>query len=107
MGKKDYASAIQVYRRALAQVSPQSTEALGLSYELAEAYIGHGNIHEAYKLFARVCDVDPTFRDSRRRARELEGDLGASAPPPTAAEKKEDDKAVVKIPAKKNKISYI
>jgi tetratricopeptide (TPR) repeat protein len=106
MGKRDYEAAINVYRKALAGVSPTTTEALGLSYELAEAYIGHGNISEAYKLFARVCDVDPHFRDSRRRAKELELDLGSSAPPPTAAEKPTDS-SVVKIPTKKTKISYI
>ncbi|MFH1263797.1 MAG: tetratricopeptide repeat protein [Pseudomonadota bacterium] len=106
--KKDFTAAIAVYRKALAQVSPKSAEALGLAYELAEAYIGNGSVTEAYKLFARVADVDPTFRDCRRRAKELELDLGRSAPPPSAPEKASaEDKSVVKIPGKKTKISYI
>lgn len=108
MGKRDFAAAIEVYRKALAQTSPKAQEALGLSYELAEAYIGNGNLHEAYKLFARVRDVDASFRDVRRRAKELELDLGASAPHPSAPEKIEPkEKSVVKISSKKNKISYI
>lgn len=111
IAKKEFPAAINVYRKALAQISPQSPEALGLSYELAEAYIGNGSVSEAYKLFARVADVDPTFRDCRRRAKELELDLGRSAPHPSAPEKPEkpeaEEKSVVKIPGKKNKISYI
>ena len=108
ISKKDFAAAVDVYRKALARTSPHSEEALGLSYELAEAYIGRGNLHEAYKLFARVRDVDPNFRDVRRRAKELEADLGSSAPPVSAVEKrKSGDESVVKIPNKKNKISYI
>src|SRR5207247_4780213 len=62
IGKKDFRAAIDVYRKALGRTSPQSEEALGLSYELAEAYIGNGNLTDAYKLFARIRDVDPGFR---------------------------------------------
>jgi len=108
MGKRDYQGAISVYKKILAQSSPQAPEVLGLSYELADSYIGNGNLHDAYKLFARIRDIDPSFRDVRRRAKELELDLGASAPNPLAPEKPEDqEKSVVKIPGKKNKISYI
>ncbi len=106
VGKREYDTAIDVYRRALARVSPQSAEALGLSYELAEAYIGYGNLSDAYKLFARIRDADPTFRDVRRRAKELEADLGSSAPPPSAPEKRVKE-AVVDISKKKTKITYI
>ncbi len=106
MGKREFNEAIDVYRKALAQTKPSSEEALGLSYELAEAYIGHGKIQEAYKLFARINDVDPTFRDARRRTKELEADLGASAPPHSAPEKEsEEDEEVADKKAKK--ISYI
>lgn len=115
IAKKEFSSAITVYRKALAQISPQSFEALGLSYELAEAYLGSGNVTEAYKLFARVADVDPTFRDCRRRAKELELDFAGAAPPASGPEKpddaqegeEEDENSVVKIQGKKNKISYI
>ena len=108
IGKKDFEAAIDVYRKALGLTKPTSEEALGLSYELAEAYIGHGNLAEAYKLFARVRDVDPSFRDAQRRARELEADLGPAAPPPSAVEKADEkDESVVEIARKKNKISYI
>ncbi len=108
MGKREFETAIGVYRKALARVSPQAEEALGLSYELGEAYLGHGNIHDAYKLFARIRDADPTFRDCRRRAKELEMDLGASAPPPSAPERpKAPKKTVAEIKEKKSKISYI
>ncbi|MFH1016764.1 MAG: tetratricopeptide repeat protein [Pseudomonadota bacterium] len=108
IGKRDYEAAIDVYRKALARTSPQSAEALGLAYELAEAYLGFGKLHDAYKLFARIRDVDPGFRDVRRRARELEADLGASAPHPSSPEKKEaEENSKVKISNKKNKISYI
>ena len=121
VGKRDFSAAIENYRRALAQISPQSVEALGLNYELAEAHIASGNLTEGYKLFARIRDVDPAFRDVRRRAKELEADLGSSAPPHSAPEKPAEPKAKptkvaaekgekedqVKIRAKKTKISYI
>jgi tetratricopeptide (TPR) repeat protein len=108
MGKRDFTAAIDVYRKAIARTTPDSLESLGLSYELAEAFIGNGNLHEAYKHFSRICDLDPTFRDVRRRAKELEADIG-SAPATTASKQKSAKKkeAVVEIPGKKNKISYI
>jgi len=111
MGKKEFASAIDLYRKALAKTNPESMEALGLGYELAEAYIGNGSVTEAYKLFARIRDVDPTFRDVRRRAKELEADLGDAAPPSSAPEKPQSKSGkkeeVVEIRGKKTKISYI
>ena len=46
--------------------------------------------------------------EDRALGRELEADLGRSAPPPSAPERPSaDDKSVVEIPSKKNKISFI
>lgn len=92
MGKREFAQAISLYKKALQEMPPvKSPEVMGLTYELAEAFVGAGYVGEAGKLFAKVAEFDPTYRDAKIRAKELEESKVAS---------------LDKMP-KKNKVSYI
>lgn len=99
-GKKDFAPAIALYKKTLQELPPvHSPEVLGLSYELAEAFVGAGHVAEAYKLFAKVAEFDPNFRDARARAKELAADF--------AQDGGANKVASLEKAAKKNKVSYV
>ncbi|MCB0327641.1 MAG: tetratricopeptide repeat protein [Bdellovibrionales bacterium] len=75
--KKEYGKAIALYEHTLKSLpNIKNIKALGLCYELAEAYIGGGRHHEAYALFVKITKIDPGYRDCKKRVRELEFSLG-------------------------------
>ncbi|MCB0308907.1 MAG: tetratricopeptide repeat protein, partial [Bdellovibrionales bacterium] len=98
-GKRDFSQAITLYKKILSELpAVKSPQVLGLSYELAESFIGAGYVGEAYKLFSKVCEFDPGFRDIKVRVKELEAEFGD-----------QDSSKVSSIDklSKKNKVSYI
>lgn len=74
--KKDYERAIKLYQQILPTMSYQNPKALGITYQMGEAFLELGRHTDAYKAFAKIKDVDPSFRDVKTRVKELQFNLG-------------------------------
>lgn len=78
--KNDFERAIKLYQQVLPTMSYQDPKALGITYQMAEAYLELGRHTEAYKAFVKIKDVDPTFREVKTRVKELQFNLGIKDP---------------------------
>ena len=67
----DLREAVACYRRALAASSEERGEA-GLRYDLADVLLEAGEVEDALSLFRDVLQIDPGYRDVRRRVSDLE-----------------------------------
>ena len=110
VSKRDFKKAIAVYKQSLLHTSSEQDAYHGLCYQLAEAYLGNGEIKEAYTLFVKVIEREPGFRDVKRRAKELAVDLGEDTNLKTSSRQESkgtDDKSDEDKSDVQNKVSFI
>jgi tetratricopeptide (TPR) repeat protein len=74
--KNDYETAAKLFLKTLPTMNYQDPKYLGIMYQLGEAYMSLGRHVDAYKAFAKVKDLDPSFRDAKGRVKELGFNLG-------------------------------
>lgn len=106
LNKREFKAAIRVYKQTLQYTKPDHPGFIGVCYELAESYVGNGEIKDAFILFSKIMAKDPSFRDVKRRTKELAIDLGIE-PKPSSATNQSEGAPDEKIKPNKNKISFI
>jgi tetratricopeptide (TPR) repeat protein len=74
--KGDFEAAVKLYHDVLRTLNYQDPKYLGLTYQLGEAYMELGRHVDAYKAFAKVRDIDASYRDVKSRVKELQFNLG-------------------------------
>lgn len=76
-GKREFKAAISVYEKVLVRISPEHEAYEGIAYELAETYVGNGDVKKSYELFTKIHHKNPAFRDVKRRVKELSFEFGS------------------------------
>lgn len=72
MDKGHYKSAINEFRKGLAEPGHSEEEYMALQYELGTAYVGAGFLQEALETFQAILMKDPGFREVSAKAAEIE-----------------------------------
>ena len=77
---RDFRSAVECFRRLLADRLVIGPEQLRILFEIGVTYEAAGNRRSAYKVYKRIVGADPNFRDGevQNRLASLELELGIS-----------------------------
>jgi tetratricopeptide (TPR) repeat protein len=71
--------ALKWYRRGLDMPGLDDQRAIGLRYDMAEAYREKGDLEQALKMYTEVYGVDSNYREVAARIKEVKGHLTSSA----------------------------
>jgi tetratricopeptide (TPR) repeat protein len=70
--------ALKWYKRGLDMPDLDEHQAIGLRYDMAEAYREKGDFGQALKMYTEVYGVDSTYRDVSARIKEMKGQVAAA-----------------------------
>jgi len=75
-----YEKAIEEYESGISVPSITDKEKTALFYELAQAWMGLGDLNKALKMFEKTQSLDPGFREVGARVEEVKSRLGGARP---------------------------